>query len=131
MRFLPKVMIVDDDEFIRYYLKNLLEFAYFTVSAECENGEDFFDMYLNAKPDILLIDIHLPGINGDKILIDNKDLVKDTLVIILTMSISEEIKKNLENEGYTNFLRKNIAPQELIEKIKKSWKEYTVKRINN
>ena len=128
---MPKVMIVDDDEFIRYYLKNLLEFAYFTVSAECENGEDFFDMYLNAKPDILLIDIHLPGINGDKILIDNKDLVKDTLVIILTMSISEEIKKNLENEGYTNFLRKNIAPQELIEKIKKSWKEYTVKRINN
>lgn len=122
---MPKVMIVDDDEFIRYYLKNLLEYIKFTVVAECGNGEEIFDTFWETKPDILLLDIHMPGINGDKFLLDNKEFVKDTLVIILTMSISDEIKKNLEKEGYAHFLRKNISPKDLIKTIEDTWNEYS------
>ena len=125
---MPKVMIVDDDEFIRYYLKNLLEYIKFTVVAECGNGEEIFDTFWETKPDILLLDIHMPGINGDKFLMDNKEFIRDTLVIILTMSISDEIKKNLEKEGYTHFLRKNISPKELIKTIEDTWNEYSESR---
>ena len=122
---MPRVMIADDDEFIRYYLKNLLEYIKFTVVAECGNGEDIFDVFWESKPDILLLDIHMPGINGDKFLMDNKEFVKDTLVIILTMSISEEIRHNLEEQGYKYFLRKNISPTELIQTIQAIWNEYS------
>ena len=41
------------------------------------------------------------------------------------MSISDEIKKNLEKEGYTHFLRKNISPKELIKTIEDTWNEYS------
>ena len=122
-------MIADDDEFIRYYLKNLLEYIEFTVVAECGNGEDIFDVFWQAKPDILLLDIHMPSINGDKFLMDNKEFVKDTLVIILTMSISEEIKHNLEEQGYKYFLRKNISPTELIQTIQTIWNEYNESKV--
>ena len=126
---MPRVMIAGDDEFIRYYLKNLLEYIKFTVVAECGNGEDIFDVFWQAKPDILLLDIHMPSINGDKFLMDNKEFVKDTLVIILTMSISEEIKHNLEEQGYKYFLRKNISPTELIQTIQTIWNEYNESKV--
>ena len=124
---MPTVMIVDDDEFIRYYLKKLFEEIGYTVVAECENGEKLFDTFMETKPDILMLDIHMPGINGDEILIENKDFFSDTLVIILTMNITEELKEKLENEGYTHFLRKNIEAQELTRTIKRFWIKYCEK----
>ena len=60
---------------------------------------------------------------------DNKEFVKDTLVIILTMSISEEIKHNLEEQGYKYFLRKNISPTELIQTIQTIWNEYNESKV--
>lgn len=67
------VLIADDSMFMRNFLKDLLSKEDFTVIAEACNGEEAVSYYKKVSPDIVLLDITMPIVNG----IDALKLIKD------------------------------------------------------
>ena len=60
---MPLINVVDDDESIRFLLKLMLERAGYDV-VEAENGEECLEKFDSVRPDLILLDINMTGING-------------------------------------------------------------------
>jgi DNA-binding NtrC family response regulator len=76
------VLIVDDDRSIRYSLKRMLEGKYSILTAQ--NGEEALDHVKGNSPDLIIMDIKMPGLNGIDVLKQIKSIDPKSLVIIMT-----------------------------------------------
>ena len=59
-----KVMVVDDSRMMEHQIKRLLDDTDYEVAAYCENGEEAIARYDEVKPDVVTMDIIMPGIDG-------------------------------------------------------------------
>jgi DNA-binding response OmpR family regulator len=111
-----KVLIMDDDDIIMELLRINLETKGFKV-IPAFNGEDGLKILYSEIPDIVIIDVCLPGLNGwqiyKKIKTDRR--VKNIPVIILSGTREKELKKRYENPCI--FFDKPFDPEDLIKTI--------------
>ncbi|MDR2874571.1 MAG: response regulator transcription factor [Methylobacillus sp.] len=114
-----KVMLVDDHAVVRMGFKLLLEAAPdVKVAAEAENGEQAVKLYDEVKPDVVVMDITMPGIGGlDAI---ERILARDAAARILVLSAHEDSvhPKRVLNAGAIGYLTKRSAPEELLKAIR-------------
>lgn len=59
-----RLMVVDDSRMMELYIRKQLEDSDFEVTAYCENGEEAIDRYGEVQPDVVTMDIIMPGIDG-------------------------------------------------------------------
>ncbi|MDO8524169.1 MAG: response regulator [bacterium] len=116
---MPKVLVVEDDKFLRELINRKLQSESFeTVLAV--DGEIGLDLAGKEKPDIVLLDLILPGINGFEVLakIKENESTKGIPVIILSnLGQKDDIDKGM-GLGATDYLVKaHFTPNEIIEKI--------------
>ena len=76
------ILIVDDDKSIRYSLKRMMEEKYSILTAQ--NGEEALDRVKENSPDLIIMDIKMPGRNGIEVLKEIKSIDPKSLVIIMT-----------------------------------------------
>jgi len=76
------ILIVDDDKSIRYSLKRMLEENFSVITAQ--NGEEALDRVRENPPDLIIMDIKMPGRNGIDVLKEIKSIDPKSLVIIMT-----------------------------------------------
>lgn len=112
------VMIADDHAMIREGIKSLLEFdGKIKVIAEAKDGEECLSMIKVVTPDVLLLDINMPNINGLEVL---KTIVKNKYKIkVLILTVHDEVEylmKALET-GAQGFILKDSPSSELIKAI--------------
>lgn len=62
----PKIMVVDDEPIIRMDLREMLENEGYQVVAEAKNGEEAVELAHRHKPDLIIMDVKMPGLNGIK-----------------------------------------------------------------
>ena len=113
------VMLVDDHAVVRMGFKMLLESASeIKVIAEAENGEAGIKGYMEYKPDVVLMDITMPGIGGMEAI--ERILAKDSNAKILVLSAHEDSvhPKRVLNAGAMGYLTKRSAAEELIKAIR-------------
>lgn len=113
------VMLVDDHAVVRMGFKMLLESASdIKVIAEAENGEQGVKGYLEHKPDVVLMDITMPGIGGLEAI--ERIMAKDSHAKILVLSAHEDSvhPKRVLNAGAMGYLTKRSAAEELIKAIR-------------
>ena len=81
-----KVFIVDDEFLQRQLVKKTVNWEKLglEIAGEAEDGEEALDKILEEKPDILIMDINIPYINGIQVSEKVKQVLPDTQVIILT-----------------------------------------------
>ena len=110
-----KILLVDDDPGVHVVIVPILSKAgYLAVSAK--NGEQALHLALNERPDLIILDVIMPGIKGRDLCkkIKAYDVLKDTPVIFLTAKDSEEdIKAELEAGAITH-LTKPVNPTDLV-----------------
>ena len=122
-----KIIIVDDHEILRDGIKALLILANdIEVIGEASNGNELFSLLKFLKPDIILLDIIMPGQSGIEIAEKMNIEYPDIKIIILSSNIDEESVFNSINAGVSGYLSKNINKIELIEAIRQvnAGKEY-------
>lgn len=113
-----RVMLVDDHAVVRMGFKLLLqEAADIDVVAEAATGEDALKRYPDVKPDVVVMDIAMPGMGGLEAV--TRLLAKDPDVRILILSAHEDSihPKRLLKLGAAGYLSKRVAPEELIHAI--------------
>jgi len=112
-----RVLVVDDHSLIRDGLVSLLETSGFEVVGQAGNGQSAVEKAAALRPDLVLMDIHMPGMNGlDALKIIKADL-PETKVVMLT--ISEDDKDLLEaiRSGANGYLSKHIDSGEFFKLI--------------
>ena len=113
------VMLVDDHAVVRMGFKMLLESdADIKVIAEAESGEQSIQRYVEHKPDVVVMDITMPGIGGLEAI--ERILAKDSSAKILVLSAHEDSvhPKRVLNAGAMGYLTKRSAAEELIKAIR-------------
>ncbi|MBN1265647.1 MAG: response regulator transcription factor [Anaerolineales bacterium] len=112
------VMIVDDHEMVRRGAASYLAAQqYIQVVGEAESGEDALILAVEAVPDVVLMDLVLPGIDGVETTRKLKDLSPRTQVIILTSFHEDEHIFPALQAGAISYLLKDVKAAALVEAI--------------
>ena len=113
-----KILLVDDDPGAHMIIVPILSKAgYSAISAK--NGEQALHLALNERPDLIILDVIMPGIKGRDLCkkIKAYDVLKDIPVVFLTAKDSEDdIKAELE-AGAIRHLTKPVNPTDLVNSI--------------
>jgi DNA-binding NarL/FixJ family response regulator len=110
-----RIVIVDDHAVVRRGIRALLESQPgWEIVGEATTGREAVDLAKRLQPDIVIMDLSLPELNG---LDATRQIVKDsprTEVIVLTMHQSEELARNVLQAGARGYVLKSDADQNLI-----------------
>jgi len=115
---LIKVLVVDDHQLFRQGLINMLsESSDIEIVAEANDGSDAIQKVSDYKPDIVLMDIGLPGQNGIEVTKYISQNFKESRVIALSMHTDKHYIKAMLEAGASGYLFKNCTFNQLIEGI--------------
>jgi len=115
-----KILLIEDDKFLRELMnKKLLTLGYEVVSAA--DGESGLVMIKESKPDVVLLDLILPGINGFEVLEKAKqdpEIANIPVVILSNLGQGEDIEKGLALGAKDFLVKAHFTPQEIVNKLK-------------
>ncbi len=112
------VIIVDDHHVMREALSNLLSMEQgIYVVGEAKDGDEAIKMTKYLKPDVVIMDITMPVLNGEDALRIIKRSMPETKVLILTMHNSKQSVCRALKEGASGYLLKDATSEELVEAI--------------
>jgi len=116
---MARVMIVEDAEFMRMIIKDILLIHGHEVVAEVVDGEEAIQTYLEVKPDLVLMDIIMPDMDGRETL--KKILVMDPAAkVVMCSSLGQQavITESMKI-GAMGFIVKPFEPDGMLDVIKK------------
>jgi DNA-binding NarL/FixJ family response regulator len=110
-----RILVVDDHDLMRRGIRSLLEsHSGWSVCGEATNGRDAVAECGRLRPDVVVMDLSLPGLNG---LDATRQILKeapDTEVLVLTMHPSEELARDVLQAGARGYLLKSDGDKSLI-----------------
>lgn len=136
-----KVLVVDDEPGIRSGVTRILKNFHVTYPFmdedytyevfEAATGEEGIEMMVGVKPDIMLLDNKLPGIQGVDVLEYVRKNNFDVVVAMITSYASLDVAIRATRDGATDFIPKPFTPQELKSSIENITKQQYLRRITH
>ncbi|MCA9788870.1 MAG: response regulator transcription factor [Cyanobacteria bacterium HKST-UBA05] len=116
-----RVLIVEDSSVVRLGIRKILEnFGGVSVVAERETGEEGLKLYEAHEPDVVLMDISLPGISGLECTKAILEQWPDAKIVVLTSSQEEDLVYEAVQCGANSFCTKNVDAETLYHVLKSS-----------
>lgn len=118
----PRVAIVEDDVAISQMYRLKFEAEGYEVGV-AENGVIGLELIQNFKPDVVLLDMMMPQMNGDEVLrqMRTSDWGKDTIVLVLTNMGKEEAAKSLDSlKVHSYIVKAEMTPKQVAERVKQA-----------
>jgi two-component system response regulator NreC len=113
-----RVLLAEDHTIVRKGLRSLLDAeATMTVVGEAENGRQAIDQVEHLLPDVVVMDIAMPGLNGLEATRQIKKRFPDVQVLVLTVHTGEEYILQILRAGASGYLVKQAAPTDLVQAI--------------
>ena len=116
-----KILLVEDDSFLLGMYATKFEIEGFKV-VMAEDGEKAFKLAVKEMPDIILLDIILPKVNGFEVLRQLKATVataKIPVLLLTNLSQKDEIEQGLKMGAEDYLIKAHFMPSEVVDKIKK------------
>jgi len=112
---MPRVVIADDESIIRLDLKEILESAGYDVIGEAARGDDAEQLIRDLLPDLALLDVKMPGLDG----IEVARLVQPlpVTVVLLTAFSQRDLIESARDAGVSAYLVKPFRSAELLPKL--------------
>lgn len=117
------ILVVDDEIHMCEILKRLLEKVGYTVFT-ASNGKKALTITREQKPDVILLDLMMPGMNGREICKVVREISPDTKVIYLTAKVESDLAKlkEIRNEA-DNFIAKPATSKKILSSIENSLRQ--------
>jgi len=113
-----RVLVCDDHALVRSGLRKLLEAEPdIEVTGEAANAEDAIEQVGDQHPDVLLLDVVMPGRSGIEALADLREAAPETRVLVLSMQDEPSYVRQAFAAGATGYLLKEAADAELVQAI--------------
>jgi len=119
-----KIAIIEDDQTISQMYRFKFEAEGYKVES-ADNGKTGLELLEKSKPDIVLLDLMMPELTGDKVLEKMRKTVwgKDMKVIVLTNMGEQEIPDNVRSLGVSAIvLKANMTPRQVFDLVQKTLK---------
>ncbi len=119
-----KILIVEDDKFLRELVARKLSSEGFEIF-EAVDGEEGIKKTKEEKPDLVLLDLILPGIDGFEVLSkikEDQELSSIPVIVLSNLGQREEVERGMKLGAADYLIKAHFTPGEIIEKIKNSLK---------
>lgn len=115
-----KVLLADDHKIVREGLRRIIEESgEMEVVAEAADGHEAISRALDTRPDVAVVDISMPGMDGLEVVSQLKSLAPSMPVLILTMHDEEQYVVRAVESGAMGYVTKQSAPEQLVDAVKK------------
>jgi DNA-binding NarL/FixJ family response regulator len=128
-----RILIADDHEVARRGIRSLLEsHPGWDVCAEAKDGRDAVELATSTKPDLVLLDIGMPNLNGLEAARQILATTPNVAILILTMHDSDNVIKEVLRAGARGFLLKSDAGRDLVAAVEalESQKTFFTPRVS-
>ena len=112
-----KIMLVDDAAFMRMMIKDTLTKNNYTDIVEAGNGQIAVDTYIAEKPDLVIMDITMPVMDGLEALKQIKELDKDAKVVMCSAMGQEAMVVDALKQGAKDFIVKPFKPDRIMKTV--------------
>ncbi len=116
---MAKILIVDDAAFMRMMIKDILTKNGYEIAAEAENGQKAVEKYAEARPDLVLMDITMPEMDGIQSLKKIKELDPSANVIMCSAMGQQAMVIEAIQSGAKDFIVKPFQAERVLEAVKK------------
>lgn len=111
---LPRILLVDDVLLVRDSLRSLLATGHLEVCGEAENGLQAMDKVMELKPDVVILDITMPVMDGLKATMEIRRIAPGTKIVLFTIHDSSEAKTAAQMVGADALVFKGTAARDLL-----------------
>jgi DNA-binding NarL/FixJ family response regulator len=108
-----RVMLVDDHALVRSAVRGALQAPDIEVVAEASSAETAFDEALRARPDVILLDVDMPGMSGLQLIRELRPRLPDTQIVMLSVSGEDRNVIEAMRHGAAGYLTKDLGPEAL------------------
>ena len=115
-----RVLLVDDHDLFRTGLRNLLEEQGVQIVGEASNGLDAIRCVREVAPDVVVMDLNMPGLDGWMSMSLIKARRPKLPVVVLTGDVGKDLESRAKTAGAAGFLTKPCQPDALIRTLKKA-----------
>jgi len=116
---LPTVLIADDESIVRRFIRLLLIDLQCDVIDEASNGEDAIAKYAQLRPDLVFIDINMPGIDGLSVLNAILKIDPNAFAVIVSANSTAENVRQAIQTGAQGFIVKPFTPKKFHDILNK------------
>jgi two-component system chemotaxis response regulator CheY len=117
MSFNGKILLADDEAHIRKFLGLLLRQAGASSTIEASNGEEALALYQSEHPDLVLLDVNMPVMDGLETLRKLREIDPDCVVIMLTSVANRQTIDEAAALGASNYVRKDTPKEEILKAL--------------
>ena len=108
-----RVMLVDDHALVRSAVRGALEAPDIEIVAEAATAEAAFDEALRTRPDLILLDVDMPGMSGLQLIRELRPRLPDTQIVMLSVSGEDRNVLEAMRHGAAGYLTKDLGPEAL------------------
>jgi DNA-binding response OmpR family regulator len=115
------ILIVEDDKFLRELISQKLIKEGYNIS-QAVDGEEGLEKIKKEKPDLVLLDLILPGIDGFEVLArakEDPEVVKIPVIILSNLGQKEDVEKGMGLGAVDYLVKAHFTPGEIIDKMKR------------
>ena len=113
MNFAGSILLVDDEAHIRKFISLLLRHLGVTRIFEAHNGVEAIEVYKKESPDLVMLDVNMPAMDGIETLRAQKALNPDCVVVMLTSLANRQTIDEAAALGAANYIRKDAPPEDI------------------
>ncbi len=114
-----RILIVDDARFMRMMLRSILEEAGYEVVGEAETGTEALWKFAQLKPDLMILDIIIPELEGNVVLGRVLKQFPDAKVLIVSAVGQRLLVDKALKSGAAGYIVKPVEPEMLIKEVKR------------
>jgi DNA-binding NarL/FixJ family response regulator len=111
-------VLVDDHDLFRGGLRDILEDSGVRVVGEAGDGERAVQLAADVRPDVVVMDLNMPGMGGIEAIRQIATRAPGTTVLVLTITVDQELITDALDAGASGCLLKDAAVDEIVEAVK-------------
>ena len=113
-----RVMLVDDHSLVRSAIRQAISAPDVEVVGEATSAEEALALAISLRPDVLLLDVDLPGMTGVQLVRELAPRLPETKIVMLTVSTSRRDVSDAIRNGAYGYLTKDLSPEALLRSVR-------------